>query len=186
MTANKLYKVAPDLEIHSISDASLLRKMQKQLGIFVKTSRYTSLKDRILPDSLYYAHLDYHLVKEVKLSKDSMVNGQPYFSLLSMNEILGEKYIDIQFEHLGNANPELILVTQIVNKKDSTLFWWNDIIAQEEGKYHVRFAIPAKQSMGSASLKVYLWNKNADKRPFKFSHTTLKVFQKQEGHSLNK
>lgn len=186
LASNKLFKVAPDLQLKSISNASLLKEMQKQLGIFVKTSRYTSLKDRILPDSLYYTHLGYQLVKEVQLSKDSLMNGQPYFNLLSMNEIPNEKYMDIQFEHLGNANPELILIAQIVNKKDSTLFWWNDIIAQEEGKYHVRFAIPEKQSMGNATLKVYLWNKNRDKRPFKFSHTVIKVFQKQEEHSLNK
>ena len=178
LASNKLYKVGPDLELQPLSDVSRLREMQKQLSIFVKTSRYTSLKDKILPDSLYYNHLGYHRIKAARLSGDSLVNGRAYFSLLSMNEIQGEKYMDIQFEHLGNKNPELILVTQIVNERDSTLFWWNDIIPEDQGRYHARLVVPDIPYNGKATLKVYLWNKNADEQTFEFKNAAVLVFQK--------
>jgi len=179
LSGENLFSVGTDLSLKASTDKSVLKKMQKELNIFKSTNYEVCLKDKIIPDSLYYSNSGYKLIKEQAIdstTKEFKTEYYNFFKSIALKK--GPVCFNVSFETLTNNVKDLSLIIQISNKKDSAIYWQGINLTNDLKLFNTEVRIPIQNVSDSVFyFGTYLWNRNS--KDFKFKNLKIKLYQKQ-------
>ena len=173
LSQNQLYLVGPDFGLMAVKDKNKFKKLSTKLETFKKTSLYTCIEDKIIPDSLYCKGLQCSLLYSV--NKTDTIHFDSEFQEITPSVKIGtDKNLvyDISFNYKGDVS-DMTLVYQLMDKNDSVVYWRNTGIPENQYLFQVHIRIPNKDRSTACSFKSYFWKKN--KRSFSFFNTHILI-----------
>jgi hypothetical protein len=168
LSEDNLYIVNEDLTIEKIEDKEKMKKFKNELGIFKKTSHYTSTHDKIISNSLYCSSLNidslYSYCSEAVTNSNS-----EYINIVNKAKVPNKKMTcQISFAHSDNMDETVSLVMELRNDKDSTLLWKNTGLTEIKNSFQGVFNL-TKQEISDTNLLVNLYIWNSDKKEIEYS-----------------
>jgi len=174
----KLFEVGKDLSLTTSSDQKLLKKMQDELRIFKNTNYEVSLRNKLIPDSLYYGFLGYNRILMPQSESGSGEIKSEYFSITNKTLLKNRPIsFNVSFEPLITPDKNLSVVFQVSTIKDSLIFWQSSTVTNESKMFSAEIKIP-KQNISDSVVyfNSYFWNKNL--KDFKFDKLKFQLYQK--------
>lgn len=177
LSGENLFTVGNDLSLKASSDTIVLRKMQEELKIFTNTNYEVCIKDKIIPDSLYYSSLGYKLRNVQPIDSSTKKFDSEYYNFVKSLAIKnGLVFFNVSFDALINKDNDLSLIVQLSTKKDSVTYWQDLKVTNELKLFNSEGRIPIQNVSDSVLyFSAYLWNRNS--KEIKFKNLKLKIYQ---------
>jgi phosphoglycerol transferase MdoB-like AlkP superfamily enzyme len=178
LSGEKLFAVGKDLSLKASSDVQLQKKMQDELRIFKNMNYDVCLRNKIIPDSIYFRSLGYNSILMHPIKADSGEIKEEYLSITNKTLLKNRPIsFNVSFEPLITPEKELSVVFQLSTIKDSLVYWQSSTITNESKIFHAEIKIP-KQNISDSVVyfNSYFWNKNL--RDFKFRNLKFQIYQK--------
>ena len=162
---NRIYKVDPELNLITMDDRSRLKEFRKNLEAFKRVNTYVCIRNKLLPDSIYFHDLSFNKICSVHKENIEIPDSNEYTALFpDVNLENGEElYIELSYT-LAEA-PESFMptgVVQVNDLSDSMLIWQPfSLPSLTSGSRPVSCRVRTdtrKIKVPSVKLKVYFWN----------------------------
>lgn len=160
LSENKLFTIDSALNIHELVNDSIKYHLFNKLNAFKNTSLLVCENNTVISNDMYCDALnlpsivDYHNI-------DTVVTSAEYISLIDKTCVLNNDFIfDISLKVKADENNKTYITYQVVNSKDSSLFWRNfGVNVDGISQAHIRInKMPIVDSI--MYFKSYIWNKN--------------------------
>lgn len=176
LSEHQLYSVGDDLSIEPIINSEKLHELRDELTTFRRTSRYVSIHDKIISDSLYCQSLGFKLLHSKKMQDTFHFNSE-YHNLLKKEMKNTTFSLEISFNYDADVMVEnFTLVYQLSDKNDNTLYWENTGVTNEDGYFQLYLQIPQQNTSDSLlDFSLYFWNQK--KQDFTYSDLRLTAFK---------
>ncbi len=177
LAGNDLFEVGEDLSLTKTDDKITLQKLKNERINFIKTSKYASLEDRILPDTVYHNGLKHHLYF-TKDYADSISFSSEYYNFMPVLEVKNNKiYYDIDFDYTVEDGARVLLVFQLTALNDSVLLWQTREIDPSQKSFS-RQLILRKNTLADSLLqfKSFVWNRSQSE--FKMNNLNVSLWGK--------
>jgi uncharacterized sulfatase len=161
LAGNQLFKVDSVLGIQNLEDTILKTSMIDAMNTIKNISLYTSVQNRIIPDSLFCKALKRDCIYSYEHTDTIKITSE-YYNLTSTIKIPNVDLVfDISFAIDAISTQELSVVYQINDSKGNTLLWKNLGIDKEKPFFQAHEKLKS-QASGDTVLyfKSYIWNKN--------------------------
>jgi hypothetical protein len=178
LSENYIYKVNNVFSLTEIQSDTIKNLMIKALKTFNKINLYTSLKNKIIPDSSYCKYLNQQIIYSNSEPIKQKFNSE-YRTLINKTLVPNKDItIDLSFSIKKEDKHSASVVFEIINEKDSSLYWSNASLNPETNGFQVRQKI-SKQSGSNTKiyLKSYIWNKK--KESIEYSELNTLVYEKE-------
>ncbi len=163
----KAYKVGNEFNLINVDNVNILAELQNNLDAFRRINLYSCLNNRLLPDSVYFHDLCFRHITSVYKDTINISESDKYMQIFPGFITADKRQLCYDFSYDVTIDPEYPPpegVIQIVNGKDSTIFWKSfSLIDPSKNtynypvKFHVKFDINHLQD-SSFYIKSYFWN----------------------------
>jgi phosphoglycerol transferase MdoB-like AlkP superfamily enzyme len=177
LSGQRLFRVAEDLSLTISADKDVLERLENERETFKKISLYVSVRDKIIPDSIFFRDLGYNII-DLKPGDDKTVHfSTEYYDLVPEISVQNKAFFfDISFDHKGKADEGFSLVYQVSGKNDSAIYWRNTGVTYDGNSFQAHIEIPGQNIPDSVLyFKSFFWNRN--KRSFYFEHLKYSVYK---------
>ena len=178
LSGENLFSVGNDLSLKALSDKIVLKKMQEELKIFKSTNYDVCLRDKIIPDSLYFSYLYYQLIKAQSIDTTAKEFNSEYYNFANSIAIKnGLICFNVSFDSFANKDNDVSLIIQLTTKNDSVTYWQSLNLTNDLKLFNSEIRIPIQNVSDSVLyFSTYLWNRNS--KDFKFKNLKFKLYQK--------
>lgn len=163
----RVYKVGTEFNLINSDNVNILAELQDNLDAFRRINLYSCLNNRLIPDSMYFHDLCFRHITSVYKDTINISESDKYMQIFNGLTTSDKKVLCYDFSYDVTLDPEYpppVGVIQIINGKDSTIFWKSfSLIDPSKNtynypvKFHVKFDINHLQD-SSFYIKSYFWN----------------------------
>jgi uncharacterized sulfatase len=163
----KVYKVDNEFNLISTDNVEIFQAMQDNLDAFRRVNLYTCLNNRIIPDSVYFHDLCFRQIASVHKDTINILESDKYVQIFNNLTMTKKRELCYDFSYNVALDPEYpppVGVIQIVNSKDSTIYWQSFSLidpAKKTNNYPIEFQIEfniERLQDSSFYIKSYFWN----------------------------
>lgn len=176
LSENYLFKVTNELNLIEIESDTLKKSILLERETFNTINLYTSLNNKLIPDSAYCKSLNYQIIYSNSDSKHQKSSSE-YLTLIDKTLVPNtDIFIDLSFNSENKFKNSASVVFEITDEKDSSLYWSNTSLNSETTGFQVRQKIPKQSSSNTKIyLKSYVWNKK--KESIEYSELNTLVYE---------
>lgn len=163
----RVYKVDPEFNLINTDDVDIFQGMQDNLDAFRRVNLYACFNDRIIPDSIYFLDLCFRQIASVYKDTINVLESDKYTQIFRDLTTTDRRELCYDFSYnvvLDPDNPPPVGVIQIINGRDSTIYWQSFSLinhAKKVNNYPMEFQIEFNiEHLKDSSLliKSYFWN----------------------------
>ena len=159
ISGNQIYEVDENLSLTELDDNELYQKLENELNIFKSTSLDVSVKNKILPGSIYCKSLGYTELFALE-NADTISFNSKYHNLTDKLEFRNQTiYYDVSFNYEGNADETISVVYVLESEKEGSILWKSMPLSDKKNSFYAHVKI-SKQEIGDSTFffKSYLIN----------------------------